>query len=157
MPALREDLREAAELQQAQMSIRLPQRPMLSLQAGVPNQLSLWQNQTQCSLWKGEECTYCVSRALSVSSHLIYLVLSLNINIINRNPSRITPKCHHAIKHRCHKSECPPCGQVCGLPNDSSKCGHICKARCHEAVRVNKPAEGRPQAKKVRYTLKPPN
>jgi len=38
---------------------------------------------------------------------------------------------------------------VCGLPNDTSKCGHICKARCHEAVRVNKPKEARPQAKKV--------
>ncbi|KAH8296583.1 hypothetical protein KR054_008304 [Drosophila jambulina] len=68
---------------------------------------------------------------------------------------RISSKCHHAVKHRCHKSECPPCGQVCGLPNDTSKCGHICKARCHEAVRVNKPADGRPQTKKYEYKALP--
>ncbi|KAI8039370.1 hypothetical protein M5D96_008093 [Drosophila gunungcola] len=68
---------------------------------------------------------------------------------------RITAKCHHAIKHRCHKGECQPCGQVCGLPNDTSKCGHICKARCHEAVRVNKPKEARPQAKKYEYKALP--
>ncbi|XP_016966713.1 NF-X1-type zinc finger protein NFXL1 [Drosophila biarmipes] len=68
---------------------------------------------------------------------------------------RITAKCHHAVKHRCHKGECPPCGQVCGLPNDTSKCGHICKARCHEAVRVNKPKEAKPQAKKYDYKALP--
>ncbi|XP_034109724.1 NF-X1-type zinc finger protein NFXL1 [Drosophila albomicans] len=56
---------------------------------------------------------------------------------------RITAKCHHAIKHRCHKGECPPCTQQCGLPNDSSGCGHICQARCHAANRVLKPTEAR--------------
>ncbi|KAH8315852.1 hypothetical protein KR067_011340 [Drosophila pandora] len=68
---------------------------------------------------------------------------------------RISAKCHHAIKHRCHKGECPPCGQVCGLPNDTSACGHICKSRCHEAIRVNKPSETRPQAKKYEYKSQP--
>ncbi|KAH8324012.1 hypothetical protein KR074_006983 [Drosophila pseudoananassae] len=68
---------------------------------------------------------------------------------------RISAKCHHAIKHRCHKGECPPCGQVCGLPNDTSGCGHICKSRCHEAIRVNKPSEARPQAKKYEYKSLP--
>ncbi|XP_068158550.1 NF-X1-type zinc finger protein NFXL1 isoform X2 [Drosophila tropicalis] len=49
---------------------------------------------------------------------------------------RVSAKCHHIVEHRCHKGECPPCRQRCGLLNDVSGCGHICKAVCHEAVKV---------------------
>ncbi|XP_032290175.2 NF-X1-type zinc finger protein NFXL1-like [Drosophila virilis] len=70
--------------------------------------------------------------------------------IVCQELCRITSKCHHAIKHRCHKGECPPCVQPCGLPNDTSGCGHICKARCHAALRVPKPADA-PRAQQHKY------
>jgi len=55
---MRKDLWQAAELQQAQMPVRVPQWTMLSLQTGVPNKLPLWKDQTKCSLWKREECPH---------------------------------------------------------------------------------------------------
>lgn len=108
----------------------------------------MWKNQTECSLRKRTQCTNCVPGALSVG---VQVPLNARRELTNR--FSISAKCHHAIKHRCHKGECPPCGQVCGLPNDTSGCGHICKSRCHEAIRVNKPSETRPQAKKVSCSL----
>lgn len=57
---------------------------------------------------------------------------------------RIPSKCHHPIKHRCHKNECPPCNQKCGQVNDTTGCLHICEAKCHAAVKVfnQKPLNG---------------
>lgn len=80
-----------------------------------------------------------------------------NLYTINYKMSKslllsITSKCHHAIKHRCHKGECPPCVQPCGLVNDSTGCGHICKARCHAAQRVPRPDQApRGQQHKVSH------
>ncbi|XP_053955812.1 NF-X1-type zinc finger protein NFXL1 isoform X2 [Anastrepha ludens] len=51
---------------------------------------------------------------------------------------RIPSKCHHPNKHRCHKSECPPCNQKCGQPNSTTGCQHICEAKCHAAIKVVK-------------------
>ncbi|XP_061400668.1 NF-X1-type zinc finger protein NFXL1 [Musca vetustissima] len=58
--------------------------------------------------------------------------------VVCLEPCRIPSKCHHYNKHRCHKNECPPCSQPCGLLNDVSKCGHVCNAKCHAAVRTIK-------------------
>ncbi|KAM7357795.1 NF-X1-type zinc finger protein NFXL1 [Cochliomyia hominivorax] len=58
--------------------------------------------------------------------------------VVCLEPCRIPSKCHHENKHRCHKNECPPCNQPCGLPNDTTKCGHKCLARCHASVKVAK-------------------
>ncbi|ALC44013.1 CG15011 [Drosophila busckii] len=65
---------------------------------------------------------------------------------------RISSKCHHAVKHRCHKGECPPCAQPCGQTN---KCGHICKAHCHSAIRVNKTADASNRAAAKKYEYRP--
>ncbi|XP_030375185.1 NF-X1-type zinc finger protein NFXL1 [Scaptodrosophila lebanonensis] len=75
-----------------------------------------------------------------------------NARIICLELCRITSKCHHSVKHRCHKGECPPCGQPCNLPNDISGCGHICKARCHAAIRVPISSAS---AKKYEYKAQP--
>lgn len=53
-----------------------------------------------------------------------------------RLPCRISSKCHHTNPHHCHQGDCPPCQQICGLKNDTTKCEHPCEAKCHDAVKV---------------------
>lgn len=46
-------------------------------------------------------------------------------------------KCHHDNPHNCHPYECPPCNQLCLLPNDTTNCDHLCQVKCHDSVKVS--------------------
>lgn len=93
-------------------------------------------NSHQRTLWqRKKDKTTKMSATMQVILILIlsYLKSTAKPNKISRIPS----KCHHENPHNCHQYECPPCNQLCLLPNDTTNCEHLCQVKCHDAVKVS--------------------